>query len=267
MSPFRIPSSSPGTRCGRSRGAAGFTLVEMLVVTAVMATLAAMLLPSVSRARATARAVHCLSNLRQLGLGLRMYAETDSLGRLPVDPVGDQEPAWVYSLIPHLGSVDGVRICPSDAFGAARRKWNRTSYVRNQYTSRDLSATVDGAGMNPGDTGTLGPDGQPLVLHPSSLRLSSYRRPSDTFLAFEGSNVGVLFPPAMDDRAPVPAFDDHTHPDTWIFGWAHVLADIDPERHGRSSNYLFADGHVAPIAASTLRSRLEAGDNFAVIPE
>ncbi|MBL9174626.1 MAG: type II secretion system protein, partial [Verrucomicrobiales bacterium] len=225
MFPFQIPRPSPGARAGRSRGPAGFTLVEMLVVTAVMATLAAMLLPSVSRARSTARAVHCLSNLRQLGLGLRMYAETDSMGRLPVDPVGDQEPAWVYSLIPHLGSVDGVRICPSDAFGAARRKWNRTSYVRNQYTSRDLAATGDGTGMTPGDAGSVGPDGQPLVLHPSSLRMASYRRPSDTFLAFEGSNVGVLFPPALDDRAPVPAFDDHTHPDTWIFGWAHVLAD------------------------------------------
>ena len=266
MCPIPPLHSTPASRGGKSRAATGFTLVEMLVVTAVMATLAAMLLPAVSRARGKANAVNCLSNLRQLGLGLRMYAETDPLGRLPVDPVGDQEPAWVYSLTSHLGSVEGVRICPSDVFGAARRKWNRTSYVRNQYTSRDLG-TGDGTGMNPGETGAMGPDGQPLVLNPSSLRLSSYRRPSETFLAFEGSNVGVLFPPALDDRAPVPAFDDHTHPDTWIFGWAHVLADIDPERHGRSSNYLFADGHVAPIPASTLRSRLEAGDNFAVIPE
>lgn len=242
-------------------------MVEMLIVTAVVATLAAMLLPAVSKARGRAKAVNCVSNLRQLGLGLRMYAETDPLGRLPVDPVGDQEPAWVYSLTSHLGSVEGVRICPSDAFGAARKKWNRTSYVRNQYTSRDLGVTADSTGLTPGDVGTMGPDGQPLVLHPSSLRLASYRQPSETFLAFEGSNVGVLFPPALDDRAPVPAFDDHTHPDTWIFGWAHVVADIDPERHGRSSNYLFADGHVAPIPSVVLRKRLEAGENFAVIPE
>ena len=65
----------------------------------------------------------------------------------------------------------------------------------------------------------------------------------------------------------VPAFDDPTHPESWIFGWAHVLADMDPERHGRSSNDLFADGHVASIPAATLRRRLESGENFAVIPE
>ena len=256
------PDRQP-VRRWRGHGACGFTLVELLVVTAVIAVLAGMLLPAVSRAKAQARAVNCVSNFRQLGLGLQMYAETDPFGRLPVDPLGDNTPAWVYSLGPHLGSVDGVRICPADGFREARRKWNRTSYVRNQYTAREINAVADEAQLPSG----LGPDGRPLVINPSSLRLAQYRRPSDTFLAFEVSNSGVVFPPLAMDRVPVPAFDDHTHPDTWIFGWAHVLADIDPERHGRMSNYLFADGHVAPIPATTLRRRLEAGDNFAVIPE
>ncbi|HRI12675.1 MAG TPA: DUF1559 domain-containing protein [Verrucomicrobiota bacterium] len=242
---------------------AGFTLVEMLVVTAVLGVLAALLLPTVSRTKSRARAVHCVSNLRQLGLGLQMYAETDPWGRLPVDPLGDRAPAWVYSLVPHLGSVDGIRICPSDPFGEARRRWRRTSYVRNQYTARE----VTGLTSEDGTPAALGPDGQPLVINPSNLRLAAYRHPSETFLAFEGSNLGVVFPPLSDFNAPVPAFDDHTHPDTWVFGWAHVLADIDPERHGRSSNYLFADGHVAPIPSATLRRRLESGDNFAKIPE
>lgn len=242
---------------------AGFTLAEVLVVTAVIGTLAAMLLPALGQARARARAVHCVSNLRQLGLGLQMYAESDSAGRLPPDPLGDDAPAWVYSVVPQLGSVDGVRICPGDAFGEARRKWKRTSYVRNQYTAREASPTA----LDAAAPGALGPDGQPLVINPSSLRLASYRRPSETFLAFEVSNLGVLFPPAIEDRTPVPAFDDHTHPDTWIFGWAHVLADIDPERHGRASNSLFADGHVAPVQSKALRQRLESGENFAVIPE
>lgn len=263
MNPHRPPSDCPRSRPARDRDGAGFTLVEMLVVTALMAILAAMLLPAVGRARSTARAVHCVSNVRQLGLGLQMYSDSDLRGRLPVDPLSDGAPAWVYSLEPHLGSVDGVRICPSDAFGEARRKWRRTSYVRNQYTAREIGIldAVDGT------PGALGPDGHPLVINSSNLRPSSYRRPSDTFLTFEVSNLGVLFPPAIDERVPVPAFDDHTHPDTWIFGWAHVLADMDPERHGRSSNYLFADGHVTAIPSALLRHRLEAGDNFAVIPE
>jgi prepilin-type processing-associated H-X9-DG protein len=135
--------------------------------------------------------------------------------------------------------------------------------VRNEYTAREQPpAESIGDGSS-----ALGP-GQPLVINPSSLRLSGYRRPAETFLAFEVSNQGVVFPAAWDSSAiPVPAFDDHTHPDTWVFGWAHVLADIDPHRHGRSANYLFADGHVTAIPADVLRRRLEAGENFAAIPQ
>lgn len=241
----------------------GVTLLELLAVVATLGVLAALLLPAVAKAQARARAVHCLSNLRQLGLGLQMYAESDAFGRLPPDPRGYHAPAWVMDLGPYLGSVDGVRICPSDPFGEARRKWGRTSYVRNEYTARETPTAEDpNDGMS-----SLGPDGRPLVINPSSLRLAGYRRPSDTFLAFEVSNQGVVFPATAADLAPVPAFDDHTHPDTWVFGWAHVLADIDPHRHGRSANYLFADGHVSPVAAAVLRQRLEAGENFAAIPE
>jgi prepilin-type N-terminal cleavage/methylation domain-containing protein/prepilin-type processing-associated H-X9-DG protein len=57
------------------RGKKGFTLIELLVVIAIIAILAAILFPAFAQAREKARTINCLSNTRQIGTGIQMYAQ------------------------------------------------------------------------------------------------------------------------------------------------------------------------------------------------
>jgi prepilin-type N-terminal cleavage/methylation domain-containing protein/prepilin-type processing-associated H-X9-DG protein len=63
----------------------GFTLIELLVVIGILAILAALILPALASAREASRRTSCISNLRQIGLAIHMYAE-DSNGKIPFGP-------------------------------------------------------------------------------------------------------------------------------------------------------------------------------------
>ncbi len=98
-----------------------FTLIELLVVIALMGTLAALLLPTFTRTKETARGAACLSNLHQTGLALQLYVG-DNRNQLPVmrdaptDPnvaATNTFPTINKVLAPQLGNTNVLR-CPSD---------------------------------------------------------------------------------------------------------------------------------------------------------
>jgi prepilin-type N-terminal cleavage/methylation domain-containing protein/prepilin-type processing-associated H-X9-DG protein len=103
---------------------AGFTLIELLVVIAIIAILAAILFPVFAQARAKARQTACLSNLKQVGTGLMMYAQdydetlpgnnSKSVEALDL-PLGFMDPGsvrnWAKSLMPYVKNLD-VWKCP-----------------------------------------------------------------------------------------------------------------------------------------------------------
>jgi prepilin-type N-terminal cleavage/methylation domain-containing protein/prepilin-type processing-associated H-X9-DG protein len=214
----------------------GFTLIELLVVIAIIAILAALLLPALARAKGKAVSASCISNLRQIGIAMNMYAE-DNGGWLPTTTHGGSTNAsWIYQLAGQLANVDRIRLCPADPRREERLTAHAASYTLNEYTAVDLTD----------------PFGRALE---SYRKLDTLRNPTLTITTFE-----------ISDAIGVSVMNDHTHSRQWALGWSAVTADIQPDRHGKSANYLFADSHVESIRAEKLKARIAAGDNFAKPP-
>ena len=96
------------------KGRKGFTLIELLVVVAIIAILAAMLLPALSRAREKARAALCIANLRQFHLANMIYADNNNEYLWPYYPLpGSQN--W-YGLLYYykpVAEILGITNCKS----------------------------------------------------------------------------------------------------------------------------------------------------------
>lgn len=218
-------------RTEKLRKPAGFTLIELLVVIAIIAILAAILFPVFAKAREKARQTACLSNMKQIGLGVMMYVQDyDELypkrygGACPPDCENDKVRSWKNMVVPYIKNMD-VYKCPSNP----------------------AAQTPDANGNNATNKVGVFPGGYAMWLPDEWLctqigngagypqALAGVPNPSDNLLIVEhsyrwtdsGPYLGYVEPAPSNDGGIVPG------PSTWNSG------------HSKNrGNIIYMDGHV-----------------------
>ena len=225
----------------RQNKSAGFTLIELLVVIAIIALLAAILFPVFQRAREKARSATCMSNLKQLGLGITQYTQDYDEG-MPSgrwSPGGQDYCNWTYSIYNYVKSKN-VFTCPDDTTNAASVGNNNVpaapvpiSYILNTWA---VATAVNN--YTPSTLASFNSPSLTLVLlecygnysDPSLFIPNNSNEPGDSFSAGGPGAYGA----------------SATFMATGNLG-GHIFSSYPTNtlgRHTDGSNYLFADGHV-----------------------
>lgn len=215
------------------RSGGGFTLVELLVVLAVLAMLLAILMPLFQDARQMAYRVKCANNLRQLGTAFALYArDWDGWWPCPGGLVGDRS-YWSQSgtggLWPYVRQrgLDSVWCCPLlDQWHGQYppRSYSMNSYLRTPCDAEYFTCTYFLRGIN----------------------IAAICAPQDTILLYEGIPRSSEYQDRAyteDDVAYVYRCANWTWAKGYYKDMPHAI-DAGRPWHGRVNNYLYCDGHI-----------------------
>lgn len=248
VSRLRAPAAFSRARVVSRHRQAAFSLLEVLVVVAIIALLAAVLLPSLSASRQRAAAVACLANMRQMGLALHMYAQNHrgrlvsgglSHGGAPTTPALEAR-SWFHTMNREYRDRLVAR-CQGDRSpywttplsGTEPPSFRRVSYAVNDYLTGDV------------------PGWEEYNL------MQRVRRPATT----------VVFAELAGDTPW--AVGDHFHVELWLLNPRYEAGlQMGLDRHLGKANYTFVDGHAAThVFESTYRVRDIQRVNGQLVPD
>ncbi len=188
----------------------GFTLIELLVVIAIIAILAAILFPVFAQARERARTASCLSNVKQIGLGMRMYLD-DYDGSWPFSWYDKAQYGWDVAIYPYTKNTK-IFACPSNP---------QLPELWAGYTG-PLKGMIRSYAMN----GTVSSDQRTTPINESAIDT-----PTDVIMTLETTSWTY-----KNTRPP-----DH---ETYLTKKNDVCQHVPFNIHQGGANYLFADTHA-----------------------